>query len=67
MQMCLKFIAHNLRYYPKFKRKVIIIMPLLRLKGHLNIVSGHFCNISYMYLQNIDQICHAIMVHFGAS
>ena len=35
-------------------------MPLLRVKGHLNVVLGHFCNISYMYLQNIDQICHAI-------
>ena len=36
-------------------------MPLLRVKGHLNVVtSRHFCNISYMYLQNLDQICHAI-------
>ena len=35
-------------------------MPLLRVKGHLNVVLGHFCNISYMYLQNIDQICDEI-------
>ena len=35
-------------------------MPLLRVKGHLNVVLGDFCNINYMYLQNIDQICHAI-------
>ena len=35
-------------------------MPLLRVKGHLNVVLGHFCNISYMNLQNIDQICHVI-------
>ena len=40
--------------------KVIIIMPLLRIKGHLNVVLGHFCNISYMYPQNTDQIGHAI-------
>ena len=32
----------------------------MRVKGHLNVVLGHFCNISYMYLQNIDHICHAI-------
>ena len=35
-------------------------MPLLRVKVHLNVVLGHFCNISYMYLQNIDEIYHAI-------
>ena len=35
-------------------------MPLLRVTGHLNVVLGHLCDISYMYLQNIDQICLAI-------
>ena len=59
--MCLKSIAHkNLIHIQNFKRKVIIIIPLLRVKGHLNVVLGHFCNISYTYLQNIDQICDAI-------
>ena len=42
-------------------------MQLLRVIGHLNVVLGHFCNISYMYLQNIDQICHAILVFFVES
>ena len=27
----------------------------------------HFCNISYMYLQNIDQICHAIFGIIGGT
>ena len=36
-------------------------MPLLTVKGHLNVVLGDFCNISYMYQQNIEQICHAII------
>ena len=58
--MCLKSIAHISDIIQNFKRKVIIINPLLRVKGHLNVVLEHFCNISYMYLQNIDQICHAI-------
>ena len=40
-------------------------MLLLRVKRHLNVVFGHFCNISYMYLQNIDQICHAIFGILG--
>ena len=35
-------------------------MPLLKVKGHLNVILQLFFNISYMYLQNIDQICHAI-------
>ena len=58
--MCLKSIAHNLRYYPKCKRKVIIIAPLLRVKGHLNVVLGHFgkhqLHVTAKYISNMS--CH---------
>ena len=30
--MCLKSLPHNLRYYPKFKRKVIITRGMLLLR-----------------------------------
>ena len=53
-------LLHIIKDIQNFKRNVIIIMPLLGVKGHLNVVLEHFCNISYMYLQSIDQICHAI-------
>ena len=42
------------------QKKVLPWQSLLGVEGHLNVVVGHFCNISYMYLQNIDQICYAI-------
>ena len=58
--MCLKSIALNLSYDPNFLKKIIIIISLLRVYNHLNVILEHFYNISYMYLQNIDQICHAI-------
>ena len=42
------------------QKKVLLWQSLMGVKGHLSVVVGHFCHISYIYLQNINQICHDI-------